>query len=86
MDTDGHDIDIANMVGLYNSVSRARSVRLVLVFDANTIETARGKVIRGKKKKKKRGGKRNRRRRKKKQGRWRKKGDFKKKKKQRDCG
>ena len=46
LDTNGHEIEIANTVGLYNTLSRVRSVRLVLVIDFNTINALKGQVRR----------------------------------------
>lgn len=45
LDTNGHEIEIANTVGLFNTLSRVRSVRLVLVIDFKSIETLKGQVI-----------------------------------------
>ena len=44
LDTNGHEIEIANTVGLYNTLSRVRSVRLVLVIDFKSMETLKGQV------------------------------------------
>lgn len=44
LDTNGPEIEIANTVGLYNTLSRVKSVRLVLVVDFNSIGTVKGQV------------------------------------------
>jgi hypothetical protein len=43
-DTEGAEIEIANTVGLFNTVSRARTVRIVLVIDYRSVGMNRGQV------------------------------------------
>jgi len=45
LDTNGHEIEIANTVGLFNTLSRVRTVRLVLVIDFKAIETLKGQIF-----------------------------------------
>ncbi len=43
-DTGGVNVEIANAVGMYNTLMQAESVRLVLVVDGSTVASSRGQV------------------------------------------
>ena len=46
LDTNGPEIEIANTVGLYNTLARVRTVRLVLVINCKDLETTKAQVMR----------------------------------------